>query len=534
VDDGNVCNGREYCDSRLGCTTIPYHDCDDDNPCTDDRCDPVHGCIHGCFASFGDGPELPDPDDRTFVNNDGAVLGPGANPLTVDVTRYAGPTTGAHTLLYADDLVMTGLASGKAVLRIVGFGVQPDKHHVVSFNGVPVDQLNPADNSPPYLKPAGCDWSVTTFKVPFGSVRFPASRGSGGGGPPAQPNTVAVSVDGTPACLKVKGMSLSIKVMSPIILIHGNESNGGFFGRQGFGDGLDEKRLHWDNSILLPGATRERSAQNLLAFVPGIVQSFGVDSVHLVAHSKGGLDTREYLELYQPSQVPPFTVLSFTTLSTPHNGSILADISVAQSKAVKRAAKIEYPGLPAWALIVGEYLTPSLGWPSLTIEDCAHFNARNVDALPEGVIYNSVASDMDKNYDLEIGFAESWQLDLEDGWLLVLDGLTLADNVLTALYRVQRSTTSVKLRYENRDGPWGSRMLVAVIEGRHLGTQYGSDPMVTTRSGLGTGGWSRRTRNNALLTGSEGRNHASVADGGVAALVREWLIAAERENGDLK
>jgi len=196
-DDGDYCNGYEYCDHQRGCVAVPPPECDDHNPCTDDRCDPVAGCSHGCFASFADGPELPKPDDRTFVNSDGAVLGPGLNPLTIYVTRYAGPTTISGTLVHAVHLVSDKLAAQDAMLRIVAFGVQPDKQYAVSFNALALG----------VLEPAGCDWSVTTFTVPFNSVRFPASRGSGGGGPPGQPNTVTISVDGTPACLKIKGMS---------------------------------------------------------------------------------------------------------------------------------------------------------------------------------------------------------------------------------------------------------------------------------------------------------------------------------------
>ena len=59
--------------------------------------------------------------------------------------------------------------------------------------------------------------------------------------------------------------------------------------------------------------------------IPAIAKSFGATGIHLVAHSKGGLDVREYLAQYQPSHDKEFKVLSYTTLSTPHNGSALAD-----------------------------------------------------------------------------------------------------------------------------------------------------------------------------------------------------------------
>jgi hypothetical protein len=44
--DGNVCNGVETCDPVEGCDPGVPLDCDDGNPCTDDLCDPVLGCVH--------------------------------------------------------------------------------------------------------------------------------------------------------------------------------------------------------------------------------------------------------------------------------------------------------------------------------------------------------------------------------------------------------------------------------------------------------------------------------------------------------
>jgi hypothetical protein len=43
-DDASVCTTADECDNRR-CTGRPL-DCDDDNPCTDDSCDPVTGCAH--------------------------------------------------------------------------------------------------------------------------------------------------------------------------------------------------------------------------------------------------------------------------------------------------------------------------------------------------------------------------------------------------------------------------------------------------------------------------------------------------------
>ncbi len=44
--DGNACNGLELCDSTLGCQPGTQLDCDDNNPCTTNDCDPTQGCVN--------------------------------------------------------------------------------------------------------------------------------------------------------------------------------------------------------------------------------------------------------------------------------------------------------------------------------------------------------------------------------------------------------------------------------------------------------------------------------------------------------
>ena len=74
-------------------------------------------------------------------------------------------------------------------------------------------------------------------------------------------------------------------------------------------------------------ASRRRGGGDLfVGSIPTVATSFGVDSVHLVTHSKGGLDARDYLANYQSQFDDQFEILSLTTLGGPHNGSALADL----------------------------------------------------------------------------------------------------------------------------------------------------------------------------------------------------------------
>jgi len=45
-DDGDPCDGVEYCHSYYGCYSYEPLNCNDYQPCTDDSCDPATGCVH--------------------------------------------------------------------------------------------------------------------------------------------------------------------------------------------------------------------------------------------------------------------------------------------------------------------------------------------------------------------------------------------------------------------------------------------------------------------------------------------------------
>jgi len=65
-DDGNFCNGVEFCLHAHGCRDAPPPDCDDDIACTGDQCDAQLGCTHTRHNSlcsnglFCDGKEICD------------------------------------------------------------------------------------------------------------------------------------------------------------------------------------------------------------------------------------------------------------------------------------------------------------------------------------------------------------------------------------------------------------------------------------------------------------------------------------------
>ena len=99
----------------------------------------------------------------------------------------------------------------------------------------------------------------------------------------------------------------------------------------------------------------------------------GRETVHVIAHSMGGLDTRHMItHLDMAGQV-----LSLTTLGTPHRGTCFADKGVNLAKLV---------GLFGW---LRRSPIPHEAFEDLRTDACARFNAATPDA--PGVRYFSVA-----------------------------------------------------------------------------------------------------------------------------------------------
>jgi hypothetical protein len=129
--------------------------------------------------------------------------------------------------------------------------------------------------------------------------------------------------------------SLEVKAMYPTILITGCcGEDSGFWNQSGLATA--SLKAYFDN-VLIPYSDRTTTpykgiiggsigagAGVLNVQIPAIAKGFGVNWVHLVAHSKGGLNARALLAV-KWLQSSSIGVLSLTTLDTPHQGSVAAD-----------------------------------------------------------------------------------------------------------------------------------------------------------------------------------------------------------------
>lgn len=64
----------------------------------------------------------------------------------------------------------------------------------------------------------------------------------------------------------------------------------------------------------------ETNAEQLRDYIASVIEKTGAEKVHLIAHSKGGLDLKYMLKNHGLTE----KIASFTTLSTPHKGSVVA------------------------------------------------------------------------------------------------------------------------------------------------------------------------------------------------------------------
>jgi pimeloyl-ACP methyl ester carboxylesterase len=416
-------------------------------------------------------------------------------------------------------------------------------------------------------------WIQNSFVVPIELVKFPA-RGSLGKTPTPAVNTITINIDTANAteawCTSIDWAALTMQGMSPIILIHGNNSDPGFFDRRGFSGFLQFLKLPFDgcgadptkgglckNPIKLPTDDIYNNGLKLDSLIPPVVKSFGVDSVHLIAHSKGGLDAREYLAKYQPGDDSDFRVLSLTTLSTPHNGSVGADILDQRKLFINYRGKVDFGDLTTFAKVIAELIPLDPGKISLTAISVKNFNNENVRLLPKNTVFNTVAADADTNCNGKIDRIpdEYVELRAESKRLAAIDAVPVigqfwSQQVIDTVYKTLLATPQLAvIQSEERAPSGGIRVVATLTRVPNHSEVFGNDTEVPITSGHGIN--IIKVANKATFKGADkdgkacvespaginilvGRNHASVVSAEVVSTIVPWLVKIEQTIGDLQ
>jgi pimeloyl-ACP methyl ester carboxylesterase len=501
--------------------------------------------------------EPPEDSDRSFSTDSGPGLDTGCSfrsegPLifNIEIKRFIGELNADGTLKNANALIAAGAISPKVKLIMPNYDVDSD----ASFPGIAPerDRVSVNGEEVGYLEGANNQWMLNSFEIDVRKIKFAAA---GGSEPAGGVNEIRIDIDTANSeeywCTSTDWGSSSFRALSPIIFIHGNGSNGGFFTRQGFTAELDARGLEYNNSINLATAKSgsdfiANNARELNEKLPRIIRSLGSKTVHLIAHSKGGLDTRAYLADFQRNYQRQFKILSLTTLSTPHDGSVLADVSVERREAADQVGytgKIDYEGFPRYMqqlLAVEQLMGLDDGRRNLTTGFVAGFNQNNLPRLDGlGVTFNTIAADADTNSNgqMDRNPDEYFHLRAESGSLNNIDRVSESASryIVDTLYQILRKTRGVNVRYRDqcvtRFGPCRKIATITSIDNASL---LGNDTLVTIPSARGANSIQSRTTNSRTFSGGNGKNHSNVADREVARAVIPWLFEIERRNGGLR
>ncbi len=235
---------------------------------------------------------------------------------------------GDGKLLDAQKLIDNGVISAQAVIRfpvydiddkVVTDGTYAPEIDRVSFNGVFQKTLEGFDNT----------WTDDSLVIPIEDLKF------------GQDNELRIDIDTGNAgsyeywCMSVDWVSAEFEVAYPYVLQHGisaNETTWDAAAASGVISSLEDRGVLFTRFSLSQGQGGNGSvagnAAELLGNVTGFLEPLKAKKVHVIAHSKGGLDTQAMQALG-----PDFEILSLSTLSTPHLGSVSADMSIIQKQA---------------------------------------------------------------------------------------------------------------------------------------------------------------------------------------------------------
>jgi hypothetical protein len=202
--------------------------------------------------------------------------------------------------------------------------------------------------------------------------------------------------------------------MYPVVMVHGHNNYGGFFEERRFTQPFKEQKLPYDNSITMNRNTMptgdgsiEQHANYLVQRIPAIAAEFGSKHVNIIAHSKGGIDVREFL-----TKVPSnFGVITLFTISTPHSGTALADYVMDSKAGASRLLSDD-----SWRVnIAQQYPDRDIdrGFEQMRVGNMEDFNDRNLRVFPSSFTVDGETTPFQ-------GFAKGADANLRDTFVLGL------------------------------------------------------------------------------------------------------------------
>jgi triacylglycerol lipase len=466
-----------------------------------------------------------DEDDTLFVVDSGSGLDTGCTyrsggPLRIHLLtkRFVGPVGSDGTLTSPNDLVARGLVSAKAHIRLPAFDIDvngapgyPPEVDRISFNGHDLGTLTGDNNV----------WKLNEFDVPIAWVKFPA-MGVPGVAPAPADNVIEINIDEASApdqnwCASVDWVEIEFSATAPIFLVHGTNAQSDTW-EPDFTGFFNTSRAPWSNDINLEKNGSILGNGKLLGKrLLELGKSFGARKCHVIAHSKGGLDTRAYLNNnYEPDQLK---VLSVYTLSTPHHGTIVSDIIVAKRGSVHPDSSnvdIEYlmDHDYAWASRFTPQ-EPAIG--NQTTAYMANFN-RDYPSIPGGILMYNYSADADLNRNGRIEADEAAHM-----FTITVLGVSFDPSASTAaaagtaMYRTIGNVASIRIAVGTQPGRlWGTKTFTA-IEVASINNPFATNDLVVSEASAHSPG--------GTYLSSLKANHTTMKSQTLAATILQRILA---------
>jgi len=271
----------------------------------------------------------------TYVVNSGPGLDTGCSyrsdgPLIIHITI---PKVVNDTQLDADGklkdaakLIANGVLSAQFTLRFPVYDIDDKANTGGSFEPE-VDRISFNGKFQGTLRGFDSTWTDDTIAIPIEELKF------------GQPNEIRIDIDTANTaefwCMAVDWVAVEFRATPPYILQHGIAADASTWNEgsaRGVISALQERGVLFRRfSLGVPLKGNGRAADNALQLqdeITAFLEPLKAKQVHVIAHSKGGLDTQALQAIG-----PEFEILSLSTLSTPHLGSVAADMSLVQQLA---------------------------------------------------------------------------------------------------------------------------------------------------------------------------------------------------------
>jgi len=465
----------------------------------------------------------------------------------------------------------------------------------VFLNGRWVKELGNQENHGflklPVAKPGTrSEWVTTKIIVPIGALKFPGQLGYNYSSPEPGRRVFPTTNIGERAvneikvgwhepdpplscyCLVVDFVTITIQAMAPVVLVHGVNQTDDWWVRHEFAAGLDNQHIpydgsysldkigaHWYNNSSLNSETIDKSSDAVVTFLSHTFGRWGTSQISLVCHSMGGLHIRDALAhrwqaasrgalTIDPNRRDPF--IHVVTLSTPHQGSPLADVQYAHHEKMVGGIRIDRLGDSISTTIAnsGYFTDWTPGYACLVVSECtAKSSIIGNDSSRTGlqsrdIAFTFVGADADRNSDRRIDTEEERRgLILDDRRSMLLDtamyvatGWTAVDRIYQFLQTTSHLTTrtqqGIRLGLQiTPDRVYAETVLIP-------GPVYpGNDLLVQVHSALGLPTLNSLAPTNHIYERFRGRNHSSIGDfQSAATTVSPWLIEKDRISGGMK